>query len=64
MCVRLSDSPDRNRKALHFIVFKGDVRREEAESSENSQHLMEKGPGNGNGPERTSEGSEMGNGST
>lgn len=59
------DSAPRNRQALYFIVFSGEaVRREEAENSEHSQYPIEKGPGNGNGPEGLSVGSEQGNGST
>lgn len=65
LCTCVPDSPVRYRKALYFIIFKGEVvRREEAESSEHSHHLTERGPGNGNGPEGTSVGSEMGNENT
>lgn len=67
VCVRLCmrASYVRNGEVLHFIIFKGKVvRREGVESSEHSQRLIEKGPGNGNGSERTSVGSEMGNEST
>lgn len=66
LCLCVCMTRDRNEKALYFIVFEQNViRREEVESSEHSQCLIEKGSGVGNdGPKTTSVGSEMRNRST